>query len=80
MNRELYKMAKIAKGILADIKEKLGITNGDNFITALLGIELSDDEYIPDEELQKVLEEEGIYSEIDLLNLIAQDVWNDYDD
>lgn len=86
MSRELRKLKKDLKGILAQMIQSSDLCNSDNFIGALLDIELKEDkitgkeEYIPDEELQKVLEEIGVHNMIDLLYLVAESEWSDYND
>lgn len=77
MSKKLKKGIRALEEHLSEIKQESGLNNSeDNFIFALLDIELKKDVNIPDAELQKILNDEGIYEMTDLLAL-SNEVWSD---
>lgn len=68
---------KKSKECLDDIVEESDLNNNDCFITALLGIEPEEAINIPNDKIQKVLNEEGIYTQLDLLGLTSKEIWGE---
>lgn len=68
---------KKSKECLDDIVEESDLNNIDCFITALLGIEPEEAINIPNDKIQKVLNEEGIYTQLDLLGLTSKEIWGE---
>lgn len=68
---------KKSKECLDDIIEESDLNNSDCFITALLGLKPKEAINIPDNKIQKVLNEEGIYTQLDLLGLTSKETWGE---
>lgn len=80
MRRELINMKKIVKAMIKESIHSSDLIDDDNFIAALLGIEMADNECIEESELIALFKDEGINSLNNLLDLIAKDVWSDYEE
>lgn len=68
---------KKSKECLDDMVEESDLNNIDCFITALLMIEPEEAINIPNDKIQKVLNEEGIYTQLDLLGLTSKETWGE---
>jgi hypothetical protein len=76
----LKKIKKELKVMIEEFDTTNGFANEDNFITALLGIELAENEVIDEEQLRTILKEEGINNIEDLMRCTMDDVWEDYNE
>ena len=76
--RKLARMKKDLNTLLEEMIEECDINNSDFFVTALLGLDLQEE--IPEEKLQKILNEEGIYKLTDLLALTIYETWEEEDE
>lgn len=77
MSSSLKKMIKKSKKELSEMIEESDLNNNDRFITALLNIEPKEPINIPNDKLQQILNEEGIYTIEELLSLTISEAWSD---
>lgn len=77
MSSSLKKMIKKSKKELSEMIEESDLNNNDCFITALLNIEPKEPINIPNDKLQQILNEEGIYTIEELLSLTIGEAWSD---
>lgn len=77
MSSPLKRMIKKSKLELDNMVEESDLNNSDCFITALLGLRPEEAISIPNNKIQKVLNEEGIYTQLDLLGLTSKETWGE---
>lgn len=73
--RNLNKLKKNLDKLLEEMIEESSINNSDFFVTALLGLDLKNE--VPEDKLQKILNEEGIYTLTELLSLTVCETWGE---